>query len=153
MSVFVFFSGGAVGQLNSPNAFAEIEGEESELVSIDVPLAPERDLIAMLKQTSAIPSDIANMSLKSFYIAVDEERGSALSNSLSDHVMELMQEYQRKDEVRLSPSSPGNVGSGGGASGGNESEEKYEKGIPVHGDVMFHNFLSRIQENPGQVLR
>lgn len=61
-------------------------------------------------------------------------------------------------EVRTSPGSPGNASSGGVGGGGGfvksgEVEEKYEKGVPVHGDITFHNFLSRIQENPGQILR
>lgn len=45
-----------------------------------------------------------------------------------------------------------NLASGGGG-GGDESEEKYEKGIPKHGDLMFHNFLVTIQENAGQIIR
>lgn len=60
-------------------------------------------------------------------------------------------------ELSTSPSSPvassGCGDAGGGGGGGGESEEKYEKGIPMHGDVMFHNFVSTIQENPGQILR
>lgn len=31
--------------------------------------------------------------------------------------------------------------------------EKYEKTVPAHGDKMFHHFISRIQKNPGQILR
>lgn len=53
-------------------------------------------------------------------------------------------------ELKTSPSSPGNVASGGA---GDESDEKYEKGIPKHGDIMFHNFLVTIQENSGQIIR
>lgn len=59
-------------------------------------------------------------------------------------------------ELSTSPSSPvasSGCGDAGGGGGGVESEEKYEKGIPMHGDVMFHNFVSTIQENPGQILR
>lgn len=51
-----------------------------------------------------------------------------------------------------SPSSPsGNVAGGGG--GGDCDNEQYEKGIPAHGDLTFHNFLSVIQQNPGQIIR
>lgn len=56
-------------------------------------------------------------------------------------------------ELNTSPSSPGASGASAGAVGGGDSEEKYEKGIPIHGDVMFHNFVTTIQENPGQILR
>lgn len=31
--------------------------------------------------------------------------------------------------------------------------EEYEKSGPAHGDITFHNFLRRIQKNPGQVIR
>lgn len=34
-----------------------------------------------------------------------------------------------------------------------ESMEKYEKTLPAHGDKLFHNLISRIQRNPGQLLR
>lgn len=34
-----------------------------------------------------------------------------------------------------------------------DSDEKYEKGIPVHGDLMFHLYLERIQKSPGHILR
>lgn len=53
-------------------------------------------------------------------------------------------------ELKTSPSSPGNVACGGG---GDECDEKYEKGIPKHGDIMFHNFVVTIQENAGQIIR
>lgn len=42
---------------------------------------------------------------------------------------------------------------GGGGGAAVEDEEKYEKGVPAHGDVTFHNFVSVIQQNPGQILR
>lgn len=89
--------GGAVGRLHSPNAYAEIESEESEPITIDAPIAPERDLIAMLKQTTAVPSGAENILLKSFYINVEEEYSSNTSY-MNDHVMELMQDYEARDD-------------------------------------------------------
>lgn len=56
-------------------------------------------------------------------------------------------------EVGRSPSSPGNLAAGGANPMMGESDEKYEKATPIHGDVMFYNYLERIQENPGQVIR
>lgn len=56
-------------------------------------------------------------------------------------------------EVGRSPSSPGNLAAGGANPMSGESDEKYEKATPIHGDVMFYNYLERIQENPGQVIR
>lgn len=167
--------GGAMGVTNASNAFAEIEGEETDVVTIDHPMLPEQDLIAMLKQTTALPTNGDDLVLNSYFIAVDEERKSA--TSANEHVRELVNEYQRREEseflfeesfsdfrddktfddifipeVGKSPSSPGNLAAGGGAIGG-ESDEKYEKAVPMHGDLMFYNYLEQIQQNPGQILR
>lgn len=93
-----------MGLLNSPSASAEIEGEESEMVCVDAPMAPERDLIAMLKQTRAIPNDLNHLQLKSLFISVDEERkmsidlNGALTN---DHIRELLHKYQGEEESKL----------------------------------------------------
>lgn len=95
-------SGGAVGRIHSPNAYAEIEGEESELVTIDTPLAPQRDLIALLKQTTAVPTDHTQISLKSFFIYVDEEQRAGITSKIPEHVLELMNEYQGKDDSMFS---------------------------------------------------
>lgn len=100
-SEFHFHLGGAIGRIHSPNASAEIEGEESELVSIDTPLAPQRDLIALLKQTTAVPIDQSKITLRSFFVAVDEERFQT-TNSHADHVRELMDRYQGQDESKFS---------------------------------------------------
>lgn len=95
-----------MGLLNSPSASAEIEGEESEMVCVDAPVAPERDLIAMLKQTKAIPQDIHNIILKGYFITVDEEkRVSIESNSAlinNDHIRDLMQKYHGEEESEYS---------------------------------------------------
>lgn len=149
--------GGAVGRINSPHASAEIEGEESEVVSIETPIEPQRDIIALLKQTSAIPSNLENMFIKSFFIAVDEERLQSVPN-VSEHIRDLMQEYQLKDEsLRTSPDSPIGGGAAGGmvanVGGDGNDQEQYEKGTPAHGDIIFYDFLCRIQQNPGQILR
>lgn len=100
--------GGAAALLNSPNASAEIEGEESEMVTVDAPVAPEHDLIAMLKKSRAIPADVNELVLQSYFINVDEEQlhdvGTA-NVSLDEHVRELMQKYQNdeKSECRDFP--------------------------------------------------
>lgn len=93
-----------MGLLNSPSASAEIEGEESEMVCVDAPVAPERDLIAMLKQTKAIPHDINNLILKSYFIAVDEEKKSSIDSNTAltnDHIRELLHKYQGEEESKL----------------------------------------------------
>ena len=56
--------------------------------------------------------------------------------------------------VKTSPDSPmGGAAAGGGAQPVPMEQELYEKAIPIHGDLMFHNFMSKLQENPGQILR
>lgn len=55
--------------------------------------------------------------------------------------------------VKTSPDSPMGQGAVGGVDPAPIDLELYEKGVPIHGDLMFHNFMSKIQENPGQILR
>lgn len=154
--------GGAIGQIRAPNPSAEIEGGESEVIMIDTPVIPQRDLIALLKQTSAIPSNLENVSIRGFFLAVDEERlVSGHQTAVSDHVRELIQNYQMTDgggSLRTTPTSPDNAAYGGpedlvDSSNSKLEGEQYEKVNPAHGDHMFFSFLSRIQENPGQIVR
>lgn len=92
---------GAVGPLKGQaTASAEIEtGEEKDnLVTIDTPVSPHRDLIALLKQTSALRTDSTNsLILNSFFLFVEEEL-SGDNQKISEHVRELLHEYQKKDE-------------------------------------------------------
>lgn len=93
---------GAVGPMCpfKSQASAEIEREETDdLVTIDTPESPHRDLIALLKQTSALRTDGSNsMTLNSFFLFVEEEVSEA-NPRISEHVRDLLQEYQqRKDE-------------------------------------------------------
>ncbi|XP_055848847.1 programmed cell death protein 2-like [Episyrphus balteatus] len=150
---------GAFGTVNVQNCCAEIEGGESDVVLVETPQIPERNLMALLKESGTDPCKITDPTLRSFFLAVDEERSvSSPTNyfGLTDHVRDLYQEY-KKLEDSLGSSSPVTppTGSGIGGSGGNDGAEGelYEKGIPVHGDIMFHNFLSSIQANPGQLIR
>ncbi|XP_017041084.1 programmed cell death protein 2-like [Drosophila ficusphila] len=134
---------------------AEIEGPETDLVLVDTPKKPERDLIALLKHTSLSLSQIKDLTLKSYYIAVDvesktqveeyENYGGALS---MDHIRDLYQEYKLRDEDAAH--SP--TGASGSGEPGDE-HESYEKALPAHGDIVFHNFITTIQQNPGQLLR
>lgn len=138
--------------VNIPAVFAEIEGEESEVVSVDCPKAPERDLIALMKHTSGISlMNFKNLTLKSFFLAVEEESSNpkCFGSGISDeHVRELYAEYQKHDEVsKHSPTS------GSGSSNDAGEGEQYENATPAHGDLMFYNFLETIQRNPGQIIR
>ncbi|XP_053695347.1 programmed cell death protein 2-like isoform X2 [Sabethes cyaneus] len=143
--------GGIIDNLYMTKVTAEIEKFEDDVVVVETPVSPKRDLIALLNQPQIIPRDIVDLTLKSFYINVDEERSS--SPNISDHVRQLLQEYQKHEEVKTSPDSP--IGHGV-ASGGHPvpmEQELYEKGVPMHGDLMFHNFMTTLQMNPGQILR
>ncbi|XP_043657139.1 programmed cell death protein 2-like [Drosophila teissieri] len=147
---------GAGASAASAAICAEIEGPETDLVLVDTPKKPERDLIALLKHTSSSLSQIKDLTLKSYYIAVDVESktqveeyenfGGALS---MDHIRDLYQEYKLRDEdAGQSPTG----GASGSAEQGDE-HESYEKALPAHGDLVFHNFITTIHQNPGQLLR
>ncbi|XP_013100976.2 programmed cell death protein 2-like [Stomoxys calcitrans] len=152
---------------------AEIEGPETDVVLVESPQKPERDLIALMKHTPTPAAlgplaKLSDLSIKSFFIAVDLEckdsnkEYDSYSDSLSsEHIRDLYQEYKKQDETALSPGSAAVSGNSASGSGGNavagagtpEDQEGYEKAIPAHGDLMFHYFLGTIQQNPGQILR
>lgn len=143
--------GGAVGKADSPQASAEIEGEESEVVCIDTPTQPQCDLVSLLHEVTPLPIQIeSNTEEKYFFteifISVDEE---ASNIDVPQHVRELLLEYQHTNP----DSSPTFVPESNDSKNAGTDTEKYEKSIPLHGDEMFHNFVSRIQNNPGQLLR
>ncbi|XP_055540972.1 programmed cell death protein 2-like [Wyeomyia smithii] len=141
--------GGIIDNLYMSKVTAEIEGVEDDVVVAETPVSPKRDLIELLNQPQIIPRDIVDLTLKSIYISVDEERST--SPNVSDHVRQLLQEYQKHEEVKTSPDSPIGIASGGQPTP--MDQELYEKGIPMHGDLMFHNFMTTLQLNPGQILR
>ncbi|XP_053671213.1 programmed cell death protein 2-like [Anopheles nili] len=145
--------GELIDNLYTTRASAEIEGLEAEIVVVDTPISPKRDLIALLKQPQVVPRSIADVTLRGLYISVDEERSNA--PLVIDHVRELLAEYQRHEDGKLIPDSPTENVASGTKQQPNPShdQELYEKGVPMHGDMMFHSFLSKLQENPGQILR
>lgn len=142
---------------------AEIEGpnETDGVVIVETPQKPERDLIALLKHTPNSASwgslaKLTDFTLKSYFMSVDVEQKcdndcyDQYEGSLSaDHIRELYQEYKKQDEAALSPSSAASAG----AVGGVEDQESYERALPAHGDLIFYEFVSTIQQNPGQILR
>ncbi|ALC47184.1 trus [Drosophila busckii] len=153
-------SGDVAGAGATATICAEIEGPETDVVLVDTPKKPERDLIALLKHNS-LPStlgplsEIKDLTLKPFYISVDVEANAknedydSYGGSLSmDHIRDLYQQYKVQDENPAR--SP--IAAAGAAEGG-EDQEVYEKAQPAHGDLAFHNFITTIQQNPGQVLR
>lgn len=132
-------------------ASAEIEGDEGEMISIDTPTYPQRDLNALLQEVVPLPQDIKQTSLcfLPYFVSVYEEVIEK-SVCVDTHVRELLQEYQSiSEDLTVNDDDTAAGDSGGGGDVG----EKYEKSNPAHGDKLFHNFLSRIQMNPGQILR
>ncbi|XP_014232777.1 programmed cell death protein 2-like [Trichogramma pretiosum] len=139
---------GAVGCLDSLKASAEIEAEESEVVCIDTPTQPRNDLLMLIQEVTPPPCPSLtdskavshNAQFVEMFIVVVEEYDSSTSES-SQHVRDLQVEYQRddtKDEA---------------CKGYDTAAEKYEKDSPRHGDKMFHKFYTKMQENPGHILR
>lgn len=142
---------GAVGRLDSPQASAEIDGEESEVVCIDTPIQPQCDLISLLQEVTPFPMQVESnadtkLSFAEIFLSVEEEDCSL---DVPQHVRDLLLEYQYRNPD-LSSKSGADIDEGKTRE---TDSEKYEKGIPMHGDEMFHNFISQIQKNPGQLLR
>ncbi|XP_078036198.1 programmed cell death 2 like trus [Augochlora pura] len=143
---------GAVGRLDSPQASAEIDGEESEVVCIDTPTQPQRDLVGLLHEVTPFPIQLESNSETKFsfveiFLSVEEEEDHGVD--IPQHVRDLLLKYQYRNPDLSTKSA---VDSIEGKTSETDSE-KYEKGIPMHGDEMFHNFVSRIQKSPGQLLR
>ncbi|KAH0566700.1 programmed cell death protein 2-like [Cotesia glomerata] len=144
--------GGAVGRLDSPQASAEIEGEEGEVVSIDTPTRPQSNLMELFNGSTPHPfqhSDIDapfDLTFAEMFIGVEEED---LTLEVNQHVRDLYLQYKKNnpndlnEETNQDAQTNDNTG----------MEEKYEKSIPKHGDEMFHNFDCRVKRNPGQLLR
>ncbi|XP_052871138.1 programmed cell death protein 2-like [Anopheles cruzii] len=146
--------GEMIDNRHTAKASAEIEGPETaEVVVVDSPMTLKRDLIALLKQPQVVPRGFENVTLRALYISVEEERSTV--PIVSDHVRQLMNDYQRNEEDITSLDSPTESVAAGGIMHAKPTgeQELYEKGIPMHGDVMFHSFMTKLQENPGQVLR
>ncbi|KAI9581311.1 programmed cell death protein 2-like [Glossina fuscipes] len=145
---------------------AEIEGPETDVVLVETPEKPERDLVALLKHTPTPTSfgplaKLSEVTLKPFFLAVELEVHSQskeyenYDGCLSaEHIRDLYQEYKKQDESAHSPNNGQQSDNDcGGVVRTPEDQESYEKVLPAHGDVMFHNFLSILQQNPGQILR
>lgn len=143
---------GAVGRLDSPQASAEIDGEESEVVCIDTPIQPQCDLISLLQEVTPFPIQVESntdtkLSFVEIFLSVEEEEDCSLD--VPQHVRDLLLEYQYRNPD-LSSKAGADIDEGKTIE---TDSEKYEKGTPMHGDEMFHNFISQIHKNPGQLLR
>lgn len=96
------------------------------------------------------PKIRVNFSFAEIFMSVEEE--DLGNEDVSQHVRDLFLEYQLSNpDVFLN--SETSLDHDVRDSDADASLEKYEKSVPVHGDEMFHYFLSRIQKNPGQIVR
>lgn len=118
---------------------------------MDSPRVPDPIIIALLKNPSgASLMNVNNMTLKSFYLALELEGSSQrMEDGISDeHISELYAKCQMNDEI--SKHSPTN-GSGSSNDGGDG--EKYEEQVPYHEDLMAYNFYKILKRNPKQIIR
>lgn len=149
-----------MGRLHSPAATAEIEGDEGEVISIDTPTLPQRDIIAILQEATPLPQELCQkakfdqrkclIQFVPYFMNVCEESNNIV-NLGDQHIRELLQEYQKNNDYPSPVETEPLEGVSGSVDGA--TVEKYEKGIPQHGDNMFHYFLTKIQMNQGQILR
>ncbi|XP_060526105.1 programmed cell death protein 2-like [Cylas formicarius] len=122
-------------------ASAEIDLEENELVRVDTPPTSEIDIGSLLRESvpPPLPPQTSSPEFLSFFLSVWEED---FPRGFDQHAEQLLLKYREKNDLM-----PGEqTGSGGVA-------ESYEKSFPAHGDKMFHQFISKIREHPGQLLR
>ncbi|CAG9787243.1 unnamed protein product [Diatraea saccharalis] len=142
---------GAIGAISAPVPAAEFEGgDDPGLVTVDTPSAPTKDIQALLHQTAELPPDIRSrlmcgpLQFLPKYVYVEEEWKEPLDNE--DKVTELINKYNKENEMEVV------VGFDRAAVGIGE-EEQYEESAPLHGDRLFHAFLTRLRNNPEQILR
>ncbi|CAG9772430.1 unnamed protein product [Ceutorhynchus assimilis] len=148
--------GGAVARLHSPMATAEIEGEEDgEVVTVESPTTPQTNLVALLQggQTNMDTVPLHAPFLAYFLSVYPEEPDTLLVPALDDHVKELLSDYQRKDADFLLSHNKDSKNKGKPEGDVEMAAEEYEKSHPLHGDKMFHHFVTKIKSNPEQVLR
>ncbi|CAH2981775.1 unnamed protein product [Chilo suppressalis] len=142
---------GAIGAITAPVAAAELEGgDEPGLVTVDTPSAPTKDLQALLHQTAELPPDIRSrlmcgpLQFLPKYVYVEEEWDKSHNNE--SKITELLNKYNEQNEMDM-------VVGAERAAGGGGDDEQYEESAPLHGDRLFHAFLTRLRNNPGQILR
>ncbi|KAH1005313.1 hypothetical protein HUJ04_006320 [Dendroctonus ponderosae] len=158
--------GGAVARLHAPMATAEIEADEDGVVTAETPTRPKYNLEALLSldRRPDIGQLLHEASFQPYFISVYAEEElknivlllqAACSSPVgANHVKELLSDYQRLDAdfALLQEGQKGNH-KAGEANGGDMGVEEYEEAVPLHGDKMFHYFITRVKSNPEQILR
>lgn len=127
-------------------------------MTIDTPNAPQYNIAALLQEVTPLPQELCHRAQRNegalqflpSFISVSEEIIIGNATNVSDHhIRDLLQEYQQNNEDADQLLNVDPVPMGQDCA----TLEKYEKSCPAHGDKMFHDFLTRIQMNPGQILR
>lgn len=144
---------GAAGGPAAPAA--ELEGgDDPGLVTVDTPTIPQIDIQTIMHETAELPGDMRSkvaagrLVFVAKFISVEEEHHKQSGSHSDDRVNELLSKYQRENTEEMGAASKGDVVSACG-----NDEEQYEETLPLHGDRLFHAFITRLQLNPGQILR
>ncbi|XP_066260026.1 programmed cell death protein 2-like [Euwallacea similis] len=148
---------GAVARLYAPMATAEIEADENgEVVSVETPTTPKTNLEALLQDDNSQVMNVPNQAgfIPHFISVFPEEENVSAGTKMDNHVKDLLNDYQKKDaNLSLNVHVDGDSTRDVSIKDMEVTGEEYEKSRPLHGDKMFHHFLTRIKSNPEQILR
>ncbi|XP_066149738.1 programmed cell death protein 2-like [Euwallacea fornicatus] len=148
---------GAVARLYAPMATAEIEADENgEVVSVETPTSPKTNLAALLQGDNSQVVNVPNQAgfIPHFISVFPEEETISAGTNMDNHVKDLLNDYQKKDaNLSLNSHVNGEATQDVSVKDMEVTGEEYEKSKPLHGDKMFHHFLTRIKSNPEQILR
>ncbi|KAL1513246.1 hypothetical protein ABEB36_002679 [Hypothenemus hampei] len=140
--------GGAMARLYPALASAEIEADESgEVVTVESPTIPKSNLVALFhgiyhpEIVDAPPGENFRPYFMSIYPEKDQQ-------GIDNHVTELFNEYKKTDADFGALNFSDNA-----TSRGEMVQEDYENSWLLHGDQMFHHFITKIKMNPEQILR
>jgi sensor domain CHASE-containing protein len=105
------------------------------------------------RQHYALPTGPPQFASSFISVAEEELPCSPTITPISEHVRELLQEYQQNNDDYVNLLRAEEEGNLAQDEREQFTQEKYEKSVPTHGDRMIHHFVSRIQNHPGQILR
>ncbi|XP_077297843.1 programmed cell death 2 like trus [Arctopsyche grandis] len=131
----------------TPQASANIEIDGSSQVIVETPTFPVNDIRQILNQKPDLPAVSENTSIqfKSIFVRVYPE--NFITPDKDRHIDELLLKYQQDMNIEMQEDKTkvkkNNV----------FVNEEYEKETPLHGDTLFHSFLTRIKMNPEQIVR
>ena len=133
-------------QNDEQSAYAELETETEESISVEPPLKPTEDIRNLFNPTIPSIPESAITEFTSFYLNVMEEQLRA-NQKLDLRAKELLTEYQSKENCDLQTLLTS------AAKNASKDREDYEKSLPSHGDELVHKFITRVQSCPEQLIR